>query len=211
MHKKVFIFDFDGTIADTRQHFFDIYNQLAQEFHCQPIDADTMHAYRSLPAKAILRSIKIPFLKIPAFIRRAKGEFTKNISSVQCFTGLPEALHTLRQIDIIMGIVSSNSYDNITQFLKNHNLMIFDFIHSTKNVLGKNVALNRVIKTNGWQKEKVIYIGDEIRDIIAAKRVGIKVASVCWGYNSEEALKIYKPDALIHDPSELLNLISLIP
>ena len=39
--------------------------------------------------------------------------------------------------------------------------------------------------------EDVVYVGDETRDIVAARKLGIRVAAVTWGYNSSEALEAH--------------------
>jgi len=55
--------------------------------------------------------------------------------------------------------------------------------------------------------EDVIYIGDEVRDIEAARAAGIKIASVTWGYNLESILTENKPDYIVTQPRDLLNLM----
>ncbi len=55
--------------------------------------------------------------------------------------------------------------------------------------------------------EEVIYVGDETRDIEAAKKINSKVIAVSWGFNTKEALARHNPDFLIHQPSELLDVM----
>ncbi|PSB03825.1 HAD family hydrolase, partial [Merismopedia glauca] len=54
---------------------------------------------------------------------------------------------------------------------------------------------------------KVIYVGDETRDIEAARKSKIKAIAVCWGFNFREILAKYKPDFLIDRPSQLLEVV----
>jgi phosphoglycolate phosphatase len=49
-------------------------------------------------------------------------------------------------------------------------------------------------------------IGDEVRDIAAARKAGIAIAAVTWGYNSRAALERAHPDYLVTRPAELLQL-----
>ena len=72
---------------------------------------------------------------------------------------------------------------------------------------GKSHHLKTLLKTHEFDLNKTIYIGDEIRDIEAAHKVGIRIAAVTWGYNSKKALESYHPDFLITEPQQLLNLI----
>jgi len=52
----------------------------------------------------------------------------------------------------------------------------------------------------------MLYVGDEIRDIRAARKVGIAVAAVTWGFNSQEALAAENPDFLVDSPEKFLAL-----
>ena len=51
-------------------------------------------------------------------------------------------------------------------------------------------------------------MGDEIRDIDAAKKTGIKVIAVGWGFNSQEALAAQNPNFLIERPQELIEIMN---
>lgn len=55
--------------------------------------------------------------------------------------------------------------------------------------------------------EEVIYIGDETRDIEAARKSYVKAIAVSWGFNSKEVLAEQNPDFLIHQPQELIKVI----
>ncbi len=52
-----------------------------------------------------------------------------------------------------------------------------------------------------------IYVGDEIRDVEAAKKAGIRVIGVSWGYNSKNALLKAKPDHVIENPEEIESIV----
>lgn len=54
---------------------------------------------------------------------------------------------------------------------------------------------------------EVIYVGDETRDVEAAKKVGVKVIAVTWGINSEKILRKQNPDYLIVKPKELIEVL----
>jgi len=63
------------------------------------------------------------------------------------------------------------------------------------------------LKSENLKSEEVIYVGDETRDIEAAKRTQIKAIAVSWGFNSKEVLAEHKPDFLIHKPHELIEVL----
>jgi phosphoglycolate phosphatase-like HAD superfamily hydrolase len=71
-------------------------------------------------------------------------------------------------------------------------------------------VINRFLKQANLTPEEVIYVGDETRDIEAAKRSQIKMIAVSWGFNSKTVLAEHNPDFLIHHPNELIQVISTL-
>ena len=56
--------------------------------------------------------------------------------------------------------------------------------------------------------EEIIYIGDEIHDVEACKKVGIKIIGVSWGLHTIEALQKNGVDYIVKKPSEILKIIN---
>jgi len=52
-----------------------------------------------------------------------------------------------------------------------------------------------------------VYVGDEVRDIEAARKVGIKVIVVGWGFNKTRRLKAAKPNFFVTRPSQLVAAV----
>ncbi len=206
MANTVLIFDFDGTIADTYRYIVEISNRLADEFNYNLIDPDELNELKDRTSQEVIRYLKIPIMKIPSILAKAKKEFYKEIATIEPIKGVEDILKQLRGIGKQMGILSSNTSENILKFLKENNLDIFDFIHTTSKIWTKNTSLKNLIKKYNLQLDQVLYIGDEVRDIAAAKRLGVKVAAVTWGYNSSKTLKKHNPDFLVNSPQELLEL-----
>ncbi len=207
MKERILIFDFDGTIADTHYYLCTISNQLSGEFRFDKIKWDEINLLKDKSAREVIAYLKIPVFKIPAIVAKGKKEFGKNIDGLKPFHGLKDVLCQLKEKNVKIGILSSNSAENISQFLDNHDLNIFDFVYTTAKIWTKNTSLKKMIQDHHLSKGKIIYIGDEIRDINAAKKIGVKVAAVSWGYNSILALKQHNPDFLICHPNELLQLV----
>ena len=127
----------------------------------------------------------------------------RNRKDIKLFEGVELILKQLRK-RYRLGIVSSNSEENIKKILKENGVdKLFDYIYSASSLFGKHKNLKRLIKKYKLNLEEVIYVGDEDRDILAAKKVGIKVVAVTWGYNSKEKLMKEKPDYLVSSPKEL--------
>ena len=209
MKKNVLVFDFDGTIADTFQYILNLSNEMASEFNFKEIHPNEVEGMKDKTSQEVIKHLGVPIMKIPLIVAKAKEALQKEIAQIEPVEGLKEILAQLKSFGYTMGILTSNSTNNVHKFLKIHDLDFFDFISSTSKIWSKNTSLNKLIKKEGLQTEDIIYIGDETRDISAAKKAGVKVAAVTWGYNSEKALEEHKPDYLVNFPEELLKICGI--
>jgi phosphoglycolate phosphatase-like HAD superfamily hydrolase len=205
---KVIIFDFDGTIADSFEIVLAITNRLAPEFGFPPALPEDVERLRNLSSREIVRQSKMSPFKIPFLMRRMRGELHREIPHVQPIPGIKAALLKLKQQGYNLGIVTSNSSENVSAFLEAQGLSnMFDFIGSGMVLFGKGRIIQRMLKQQHVERSDVVYVGDETRDIEAARKIGIKVISVTWGYNTSQALAAENPDYLIHQPEELLQIL----
>ncbi len=209
MTNKVIVFDFDGTIADTYQAIVDITNDLSSEFGYQPIDEEELLLLKNLSSKEIVKRAEISLFKIPFLVKRVQKELGGQIADLSPIKGIESVLLELKQRNYILGIVTSNVRENVMLFLQKNNLeYLFDFIYSGTNIFGKHRIINELVRKRKLNKTDVIYVGDETRDIRSARKSGINVIAVGWGFNSQEILAEYKPDFLAVKPTELLEAIA---
>jgi phosphoglycolate phosphatase-like HAD superfamily hydrolase len=124
---------------------------------------------------------------------------------------MKEALLELKQQGHQLGIVTSNSVENVAAFLEAQEMQgVFDFIGSGLTLFGKGKIIQRIIKQHGLDPATVIYVGDETRDIEAARKIQVRAIAVSWGFNSSQVLAEQNPDFLIHCPSELVNVVRMM-
>mgnify|MGYP005845428701 CR=1 FL=1 len=209
MIQKVVIFDFDGTIADTVDALVSIANRLAKEFGYVQITPEELALLRNLTSREIINYSGISVFKIPFLVKKVKGELKSKIPELKPIPGMKEALINLKNAGHRLGIITSNSKDNVTEFLRINELdNLFEFIYSGITIFGKTTIINNLLKQKQLKPEEVIYVGDETRDIEASKKANIKVVAVSWGFNSPEVLAKQNPNYLIHHPSELLDVVN---
>lgn len=202
------IFDFDGTIADTLETIATLYNAIAADYNCNEVNYDDKERFRSMNTQNFLHECGIPLIKIPTLSIKIKKELKKEIKNIKPIPGMIEVLHKLKKLGFKLGVLSSNSVANINLFLQHNTLEnVFDFVHSGKNIFGKDKTLSKILSKYKIDKSNVIYVGDETRDIDALKRIKIPIIAVSHGFNSHEILKTKNPDYLVDNPEELLNVL----
>lgn len=200
---KVFVFDFDGTICDSFETALRIINNESEVFHYRKIQPSEYAEMRNLTAQEILKSVGISTLKLPFVVRKVRKEINKEIDSLHPFQGIKEALLHLKSKGYAMGILTSNSEENVLQFVKKNGLELFDFIYSGSSIFGKDKVISKLLKDLEISPSNAVYIGDEIRDVEAAKAVGIPIIAVSWGFNSRSALEVHRPNYLIDSAFDL--------
>ncbi|MDQ7015457.1 MAG: HAD-IA family hydrolase [Gammaproteobacteria bacterium] len=205
-HKATLIFDFDGTLADSLQTAITVINRLAKMYDFCAIHPLELTSLREKSALEIVRHLQIPILKVPLIAQKARQMMRSEQQKIRPINGIPIILHTLKSRGRTLGLLSSNSEENLRLFNQYHKLELFDFISGTSPLWGKAQHLKRLLKEHKLPRQEVIMVGDELRDIEAARQCGIKIAAVSWGYNSYEALQEAQPDWLLEHPRQLLKL-----
>ncbi|BAU09566.1 phosphoglycolate phosphatase [Leptolyngbya sp. NIES-3755] len=205
---NVILFDFDGTIVDSVDVGVEITNRLALEFGFPPFDQATLEELKNLGSRGALKRSKIPVWKLPFLIRRFTAELNREIPHLELFPEMKETLLELKQQGNFLGIVSTNSIKNIQEFLRVQNLTsTFDVISASYSLFGKSRLIQKIMRQQKLQPSQIYYVGDETRDIEAAKTSGVNSIATTWGLNSAEILLQHHPDFLIDCPKELLNLL----
>lgn len=208
MHNiKTLIFDFDGTLADTLAFTVNSALEINRKLNLLNDEKIDVEKFRSMDSFEFIRQLEIPKLKLLYFLFKYQRKLVKNIVNINTFEGLPEMLGELKKKGVNLGVVTSNSRKNVKKFLKNNDIECFDFVYSSLDYFNKSKMLEKAVKKFHMNKDSVVYVGDEVRDIKAAKEAGIKVASVTWGYNFENILSSHNPDFIVYRPKDLLNLI----
>ncbi|NHI03082.1 hypothetical protein DYY67_0203 [Candidatus Nitrosotalea sp. TS] len=155
----------------------------------------------------VLKHLGISIFKLPIVVRKIRFEMNKEIVHLQAAVGIRDALVNLRENGCVLGILTTNSRENVMEFLKNNDLQLFDFVYTGRAMYGKSRLLKKLMKEKTIPHKDPIYVGDEIRDIEAAKKAGVRVIGVSWGYNTRTALQKANPDYIVEKPEELQDII----
>jgi len=158
-----------------------------------------------------MKEFKLSWLRIPFMLRIVKQtqrDLYSQIDKIKIFPGMKNLLKNLRDNNYRIGILSSNMQKNVNKFIKINQLNFFDIIFCESNILGKDKTIKKMLKKHNLKTEEIIYVGDEIRDVEACKKVGIKIIGVSWGLHTFEALQKNGVDYIVKKPSEILKIIN---
>jgi phosphoglycolate phosphatase len=200
------LWDFDGTLADTFAFMVSAYNGLAARRGLRRIE--NPEAIRGLSPLAFVRTLGIPLMSGPSLLAGVLAAVRRDMPNVRLFAGLPEALDAFGKAGCRMSILSSNSRDNILTCLRANGVAgCFESIIGYRRIYGKGEGIRRFLKGRIKPGERAVYVGDEVRDILAARKAGVDAAVVTWGYNTRQLLAEHAPDYLIERPEQLRMLL----
>lgn len=202
------IFDFDGTIANTEHIFLESINKYAKTFGYPRTSVETLDQLKNNALADLIKLYKINFIKLPFLARAVLIDMSKRLTEAKLFPGIKDCLLELKAQGKDIYILSSNSKGNINKFFKNENLEIFKDVYTSFNLFGKAAKIKALTKKYKISIDSCIYVGDEVRDIVACKEAGLKIISVDWGFNSNQLLNTYNPDYLISNPSEIIKIVN---
>ncbi|WP_297332737.1 HAD hydrolase-like protein [Flavobacterium sp.] len=203
---KYILFDFDGTVADSKPVVLSVYNELAARRGYTKIEAYNIDKLRSLSIKSRCRELNVPLYKIPFIAAYVIKQYGKSLHQLTFNPGVEDLLGNLTKEGISYAILSTNAVRNISGFFQLQNLSCPEIYTSSK-VFGKHRLMKKFLKQKKFQPNEVLYVGDELRDIIACRKCGIPVAWAAWGYDAPEALTANPPDYVLNNPEDLLQII----
>lgn len=77
-------------------------------------------------------------------------------------------------------------------------------------MFGKDKIIKKFLKEKKLTEADMLYVGDEQRDIVACKKVGVNVVWVGWGYDVMETIKEDSPNYMVNTPNEILHIVESV-
>ena len=199
---SIILFDFDGTIADTISAGLEIINAHADKYGYKRLDGDINTHFSALQ---LVKLAEVKLWKLPYLIYQLKKKLAEKSDELNVLSESPVLIKKLNEAGYELGILTSNSYKTVTAFLKKYELdSYFSFLRTDVSLFGKKKAL---AKSKKILNKKIIYIGDELRDIEACRKNEIPIVSIPWGLNSFESLEEHNPGLVAKTADEAFALI----
>ena len=133
--------------------------------------------------------------------------------SVSAFEGAREALASLRSRSTKLGVLTNSGRRAASQILERSFLSsFFDFVLTRDDVNAMKPrpdGVNQAVAIFALPKERVVYVGDSLYDIMAAKAAGLKVISVATGRYTVEKLRSEGADEVVGSLAELVGVLPL--
>ncbi|MGE7999476.1 HAD hydrolase-like protein [Lysinibacillus sp. NPDC093190] len=204
---KYIIFDFDGTLADSTAVFASAWNTLALKYKFKGIELKEIEALKKLSIAERSKLFDFPMYKLPMILPQFYRLYRQSLNDVHLYDGIKEVLMDIDKRGYKILIISSNSQENILEFLKMNGIQCISNVLCSNRIFGKDKVMKKFLKDSNITPSEVLYIGDEQRDIVACKKVGVPIIWVSWGYDAIEVVQQEEPEYKVATPQEILNII----
>ncbi|MDM5232698.1 HAD hydrolase-like protein [Lysinibacillus pakistanensis] len=204
---KYIIFDFDGTLADSTAVFASAWNTLAQKYKFKGIEFKEIESLKKLSMAERSKLFDFPMYKLPMILPQFYRLYRQSLNEVHLYEGIKDVLTEIDKKGYKILIISSNSQENILEFLKMNGIQCVSNVLCSNRIFGKDKVLKKFLKDSSSTASDVLYIGDEQRDIVACKKVGVPIIWVSWGYDSIEVIQQEEPEYKVNAPKEILDII----
>lgn len=206
---RLVIFDFDGTLADSFPWFLRTLNLVAADHGLRQVTKTDIDTLRDRPTRDILRFLGVRPWQLPALARDLRRR-SAQATDIALFPDAARIISAFRGAGAATAIVSSNGEDSVRRLLGPVAAEVDRFDCGTS-LFGKASRFRGLARRFALDPRDILAVGDEVRDIEAARAVGVHAAAVTWGYASAAALEREQPTYLITSPEELIALAGWPP
>ncbi len=203
MPYRLVIFDLDGTLVDSLPWLLRNLDAIAERFRFTKIAELDLQALRHAGPREILEGLGVPLWRLPQITRHVRRLKSAQLSEIRLFPGADAMLRALADGGVRLALVSSDHEANVRKQLGDANVALFADFACGASLLGKAMRFKRVLRRAGIAASDAIAIGDEVRDVDAARAAGIAVGAVTWGYAAPAALRRLSPDLVFERMDEI--------
>jgi 2-phosphoglycolate phosphatase len=184
------LFDFDGTIADTAPDLGAAANKQRERAGLPPLPLEVLRPYSSAGARGLLRCA----------LNLAPGDDTYEQHRLQfladyqtamtvdtcLFDGVPELLEQISARGLSWGIVTNKvthlAQPIVTALGLDKDCAVLVCGDTTAHAKPHPLPLLHAAQQAGYGTDRCLYVGDDIRDIQAARAAGMPSIAAAYGY-----------------------------
>ncbi|KAF1688739.1 phosphoglycolate phosphatase [Pseudoxanthomonas koreensis] len=210
---RVALFDLDGTLLDSAPDMVATCNRMLAARERAPVEAAMLRQHVSKGARAMV-AVTFPELDeagrdalVPEFLQLYREELGRHSA---LFDGVAEMLRALEDDGARWGIVT-----NKAEYLARDVVAGLEWRQRCAVLVGGDtypekkphpLPLLEAARQLGVEPCDCVYVGDDERDVVAARAAGMRSIAVTWGYRLDgEDPETWQADAMATLPHALLD------
>jgi phosphoglycolate phosphatase len=212
---KAVLFDFDGTLADTAPDLAAAINRMRIDLGEEPLPIERLRPFASAGARGLVFASFGVKPEDPEY-KALREEFLDVYADTCCattrlFPGVAELLEELRRRELRWGVVTNKS-TRFTERILAHLDLRPDCVacgDTTPHLKPHPASLLHAAEVLKLEPAACCYLGDDLRDMQAARAAGMRPIAVEWGYHHPDngGPGTWEADAVIAHPLDVLRLL----
>lgn len=215
--RKLVLFDFDGTLADTAPDLAAAANQQRIRRGLKPLPEDELRPWSSYGARGMLKAalgIETTDPDYPDVRNQFLIDYEKGMTThTKLFEGMHELLSSIKEAGMEWGIVTNKAEYLAAPQVKHLGIeadcKVLVGGDTTGHLKPNPASLLHATKLADIAPAQCIYIGDDERDVLAGKAAGMATVIAAYGYCGSETtvLQGWQADAIVESPADIWPVI----
>lgn len=214
---RAVLFDLDGTFADTAPDLGRALNRMRSEQSLEPLSIEMLRARASSGARGLLKAgfdVTPESEGYETLRERFLELYEENLCvDTRVFDGIPDFLAALQARGLPWGIVTNKAKRYTEPLLRQLGVDRLAACivsgDSTPHIKPHPASLLRAAELLALPPAACLYVGDDLRDIQAARAAGMRFFAAGWGYLGEGGdPRAWGADAVLSGPREILDLLT---
>lgn len=209
---RAVMFDLDGTLLNTIADIAHAMNSVLRR-HGLPEHAES--AYRQMVGSGLEALVQRATWPKRVDVDLLVGDLARQYASnpterSRPYPGVPELLEALERSRVVCTILSNKADELVQQIVPGFFGARFSIV---RGLLAGAAAKPdprgalSILQQTGFGAEETIFLGDSDVDMETARRAGMVAVGAAWGFRGEEELRASGAEHIIHEPTELLELV----
>ena len=210
------LFDLDGTLADTAGDLAGALNTLRAQRGLAPLPVERLRPHASAGARGLIgagldihpgdadyETLRVAFLDAYA---------AGLANTTRLFDGMPELLDALEDRGLRWGVITNKAHRFTIPVMDGLGLTQRSAViisgDTTAHPKPHPLPLLTACEQLGISPQAAMYVGDDLRDIQAARAAGMPSVAAAWGYLGEAVdIEDWGADVISQHPQDLLSLL----
>ncbi|NKB80939.1 MAG: HAD-IA family hydrolase [Nitrospirales bacterium] len=211
---QLLIFDFDGTLIDSKVDIATSVNLTLTELGLPCRSPEEIFSFVGDGVKRLLRlSVGEDNLTLyEQALRAFRGHYIAHcVDTTKFYPGIDAVMHHFS--DHVKAIATNKSLDYTLRILeglgRRDDFAVVECPQDSTELKPDPAMLLKILHTLDVQPEQAVLIGDSTNDVRAAQAAGVKACAVGYGYGNRDKVAALKPDFFCERPEELMALFRL--
>lgn len=151
----------------------------------------------------MVEQLDIASWEVPLVTRFVRARMDARVDAVKLFPGVHEAIEDLAARGVGIAIVSGDGEASVRRVLGHRLASLVHDYRCDVSMFGKRPRLRQVLAAGGVEPSRALVIGDELRDLRAARAEGLAFGGVAWGCAPADALRAAAPEHMFERVEEI--------